>query len=68
MTKSYLRRIWGFLLAGWLLIGLASCGGQAEVPSAVIDQAVILQARANQTSLWQQLALPADEVPELYVS
>jgi hypothetical protein len=69
MTRRFFRGLFSIILVGALFMGLTSCrGGQADLPSAVIDQAVTMQAQANQTSLWQKLALPSDEGPELSIS
>jgi len=69
MTKRWMPSCLALLIAVLAIAGLSGCSGTAaNVPSAVVTQAVEVQAQAEQTALWQQLSLPDSAPPKLSVS
>ena len=71
--EPMIRRLWRGMLTGLvavlMLLGVAGCSGLSSGPSQdLIAQAVAVQARENQASLWQQLSLQAEDTPSLAVS
>ncbi|MGF1522142.1 MAG: hypothetical protein ACFBSF_07480 [Leptolyngbyaceae cyanobacterium] len=68
MMRQTIRSLLACFAALLMLIGTTGCGTlKATPPPTVVTQAVVAQAEANQTDLWQQLSLQSDEPPSLAV-